>query len=148
MSKNRGVSMSDIRLEAYLFFTGNCREAMEFYKEVFGGELTMQTYGEVPGDKPEEMQGMDDKIMHATLRTDAIHFMATDSTRKEKFGESFISLSLGGSDEETLRGYFEKLSEGGKVTAELKKEFWGDLFGTVTDKFGVDWMVNVTTKSE
>ncbi len=134
--------MSDVQLDAYLFFTGNCREAMEFYKEVFGGELTAQTYGEVPGDKPAEMERMNDKIMHSTLKGGEISLMASDSTR-DSFGDSFISLSLGGTDEDKLRGLFDKLAEGGKVSQPLEKMFWGDIFGTVTDKFGVDWMVNI-----
>jgi PhnB protein len=139
--------MNTIDLQVYMFFTGNCREAMEFYKSVFGGELTLQTFGEVPGEKSPEMQGMDDNIMHATLQGGLVSFMASDSTRKEKFGDSFISLSLGGQDEAMLRDVFAKLSEGGNVTSELKKEFWGDTFGTVTDKFGVDWMVNITASA-
>ncbi len=135
--------MDKIQFDVYLFFTGNCREAMEFYKSVFGGELDMSTYGDVPGDKPEAMKDMDDRVMHATLKGGDISLMASDSTRKEPFGDSSISLSLGGTDEEKLRGLFDKLSDGGKVTSPLKKEFWGDTFGTVTDKFGVDWMVNI-----
>ncbi len=140
--------MDKVAFDVYLFFRGDCREAMEFYKSVFGGELTMQTFGEVPGEKPAEMQGMEDKVMHAMLSGGEIKLMASDSTRKEEFGDSFISLSLGGTDEAKLRGLFEKLSEGGKVTSPLKKEFWGDTFGTLTDKFGVDWMVNITEAKE
>ncbi len=135
--------MSNVTLDAYLFFNGNSREAMEFYKSVFGGELTVKTFGEIPGEKPEEMQGMDERVMHATLKGGAINLMSSDSTRKDKFGESFISLSLSGTDEEALRGLFDKLAEGAKVTQPLKKEFWGDIFGGLTDKFGVDWMVNI-----
>ncbi len=137
--------MSNIDFQPYLFFTGNCKEAMTFYQTVFGGELVIQTYAEAPGEKPEEMQGMDDKVMHATLTGGAIRFMASDSTRKEKFGQSFITLSLGGSDEEQLTKIFHMLTDGGEVTSELKKEFWGDIFGTVTDKFGVEWMINITS---
>lgn len=135
--------MSKVTLDIYPFFMGNCREAMEFYKSIFGGELTIQTYGEVPGDKPEEMKGMDDKVMHASLKGGDIEMMASDSTRKAPFGPSFISLSLSGTDEEKLRSLFDKLSEGGEVTSPLKKEFWGDIFGSLTDKFGIDWMVNI-----
>lgn len=138
--------MSKIALEAYLFFTGGkCREAMEFYKDIFGGELTIQTYGEVPapGDQPEEMKGMEDRIMHASLRNDDIHLMASDSTRSEPFGESFITLSLSGTDEERLRDLFNKLAEGGTVVQPLEKQFWGSLFGDVKDKYDVEWMVNI-----
>lgn len=132
-------------LEVYLYFTGNCREAMEFYREVFGGELFIQTHGEALGDAAGDRK---DKVMHASLRADGIHFMASDSDRKEPFGDSFVSLSLSGSDDKEIRTIFDKLSQGGKVASELKKEFWGDIFGSVTDKFGVDWMVNIVAKKE
>src|SRR5438045_3462767 len=99
--------MSNIQLDAYLFFRGNTREAMEFYKEIFGGELSVQTYGEMPGDKPEEMKGFEDKVMHAMLKGGDIRLMASDSTRSEDFGNSFISLSLSGTDEEKLRDLFD-----------------------------------------
>ncbi|HEY1074315.1 MAG TPA: VOC family protein [Patescibacteria group bacterium] len=137
--------MPTFTLDAYLFFTGNCREAMEFYKEVFGGELSVQTYGAAQSDLPEEMKHMGDKVMHALLNGGLIRLMASDSTR-DKFEDSFISLALGGTDEAKLREVFEKLSDGGKVTQPLKKESWGDVFGSLTDKFGVDWMVNISTE--
>lgn len=137
--------MPKIQLDAYLFFTGNCRDAMEFYKEVFGGKLNVQTYDEVPGEKPANSKG---KIMHALLSGGDIRLMASDSTRKEKFGRSFISLSLSGSDDKKLRTIFDKLAKGGKIDEPLKKQFWGDVFGALTDKFGVEWMVNVNEKKE
>lgn len=132
--------MSDITLDAYLFFMGNCREAMEFYQQTFGGELSVQTYDDMPGNHPENAKG---KVMHALLSGGDIRLMASDSTRTEPFGQSFISLSLSSTDETKIRELFTKLSEGGEVTSELKREFWG-LFGSVTDKFGVEWMVNLT----
>lgn len=137
--------MDKVSFEPYLFFMGNCKEAMEFYKDIFGGELMMQTYDEMPNEKSEKMKG---KIMHASLSGGMADLMASDSDRAEKFGESFISLSLAGSDEEKLRDIFKKLSEGGKVISDLKKEFWGDIFGNVEDKFGVDWMINIGSKKE
>lgn len=133
--------MSQIELLPYLFFPGNCREAMEFYKQVLGGELWIQTLGEAMGDKvPADRK---DKIMHASLENDKIHFMASDGTR-DKYETSFITLSLSGEDEERLRHIFDQLAQGGKTTQGLKKEVWGDTFGMVTDKFGVDWMVNIS----
>ncbi len=142
--------MPTVNLDVYLFFTGNCRQAMEFYKSIFGGELTLQTYDEVPAESmppaPADMPDMTGKVMHAQLKGGAITLMASDSTR-ESFGDSFISLSLGGTDEAVLQGYFDKLAEGGKVTSPLKKEFWGDTFGTLTDQFGVDWMVNISSSA-
>ncbi len=138
-----------IQLDAYLFFKGNCKEAMEFYKSVFGGELSMQTYGEgmkgMPADQtPPEMQGHDDKIMHSLLSGGDIRLMGSDSTRDGEFGQSFISLSLSGTDEDKLRNAWDKLSEGGEVTMPLEKAPWGDMFGGLTDKYGVEWMVNIT----
>ncbi len=135
--------MEKAQLDPYIFFTGNCREAMEFYKTVFGGELTMSTYDEAPGEKPENSAG---KVMHSKLTGGLISFMGSDSTRTKPFGESFITLSITGDDEKELRTTFDKLGAGGKVTSALKKEFWGDTFGTLTDKFGVDWMVNINAK--
>lgn len=142
--------MSQIQLDAYLFFKDKkCREAMEFYKEVFGGELSMQTYAEGMGeefDRSEEVKNHSDKIMHAMLSGGAIRLMASDSTNEGKFGQSFISLSLSGSDEEKLTEFFNKLTEGGKVDMPLEKAPWGDTFGGLTDKFGVEWMVNINSK--
>ncbi len=139
--------MHDVTLDAYVFFTGNkCKEAMEFYKSVFGGELSMQTYGEgMKGmEMGPEMQGNDDKIMHSLLSGGDIRLMGSDSTREGEFGQSFISLSLSGTDKEKLQEAWDKLADGGKVTMPLEKAPWGDTFGTLTDKFGVEWMVNIT----
>jgi PhnB protein len=136
--------MSDVKLDVYLYFKGNCREAMEFYKGIFGGELTIQTYGDV---KAANEENGEDNIMHARLEGGDIKLMASD-TAKASAVAAKVSLSLGGSDEARLREIFGKLSEGGKVFMELKKEFWGDIFGSVTDKYGVDWMVNITAATE
>lgn len=134
-----------MQLDAYLFFTQKkCREAMTFYQGLFGGELSMQTYGEMPGETPAEMQGHDDKIMHALLSGGDIRLMGSDSTRETDFGQSFISLSLSGTDKDKLHNAFEKLAEGGEITMPLEKAPWGDEFGSVTDKFGVEWMVNIS----
>jgi PhnB protein len=130
--------MSAITLDPYVFFNGNCREAMEFYKSLFGGELTTQTYGEVPGNPPEDMK---DKLMHAALDGD-IKLYGSD-TEKASPQAAKISLCLGGEDEDKLHKIFAGLSQGGEVNAPLKKEFWGDTFGSLTDKYGVEWMVNI-----
>lgn len=131
--------MGKVTLDPYLFFTGNCQEAMEFYQSVFGGELTLNTYDEMGGEPMANMKG---KIMHANLQGGDINLMASDSTR-ESFGDSFISLSLSGTDEAKIRALFDKLAEGGTEVSAPKKESWGDIFGSLTDKFGVDWMVNI-----
>ncbi len=138
--------MDKVALDAYLFFDGTCREAMGFYKNVFGGDLEMQTYDEVPGDisGKERMKG---KIIHASLRGGEVTLMGSD-THDKMLGAGKIELSLSGNDEETLRKIFDGLSAGGRVKSPLQKEFWGDTFGSLTDKFGIDWMVNIAAKKE
>jgi PhnB protein len=131
--------MASISLDPYLFFKGNCREAMEFYKGIFGGELTISTFGEAMPNEPE----MKDKIMHAMLSGGDIKLMASD-TREASEKTAKIELSLSGDDEQKLTGYFEKLSAGGIVKSPLKKEAWGDMFGQFQDKYGIDWMVNIS----
>ena len=132
--------MAGISLEPYLFFKGNCREAMEFYKSVFGGELQMSTVGESP-----EVPGMPnlnkDWIMHASLKGD-VNLMASD-TQKASDKMAKVELSLGGTDEDKMRKIFDGLSTDGTVRMPLEKQFWGDVYGAVTDKFGVEWNMNI-----
>ena len=128
-------------LDPYLNFRDETREAMEFYRGVFGGELRMMTFKEYQASQdPSE----DDKIMHAQLEAEGIRLMAADTPNSMEYqpGTNF-NLSLSGEDEATLRGYFEKLQEGGKVTMPLEKAAWGDTFGMLIDRFGVSWLVNV-----
>jgi len=129
-------------LNPYIEFNGNAREAMEFYKSVFGGKLAMNTYEEFhASDDPSE----GDKIMHAMLEAEnGITFMAADSPNAVEYREgSNYSMSLSGDNHAELSTYFEKLSAGGKITEPLEKAPWGDTFGMFTDKFGVKWMVNI-----
>ncbi|HUC86819.1 MAG TPA: VOC family protein [Candidatus Saccharimonadales bacterium] len=133
--------MDQVTLDPYLFFKGNCREAMEFYKSVFGGELSLQTYGETPGNTDPATK---DHIMHASLEG-TIKLYASD-TAKASPTSGKVSLCLGGEDEERLHKIFDGLSAGGEVRSPLKKEFWGDTFGSLTDKYGVEWMVNIAAK--
>jgi PhnB protein len=135
------------RLNPYLRFKDNTREAMEFYKSVFGGELTLNTFGESGASQtPSE----DNLIMHAMLEADnGIIFMASDTpTGMEYVSGSSISMSLSGDNEAELTAYFEKLSTGGTVAEPLVKAPWGDTFGMFTDKFGIDWMVNIAGPKE
>jgi PhnB protein len=110
---------------------------------LFGGDLTVTTYGETPGTEP----GHEDSLMHARLEGGEVKLMASDVFKKE-LGKGQIELSLGGQDETRLREIFQKLSDGGTVRSELKTEFWGDTFGSLTDKFGVDWMMNITKPAD
>lgn len=140
--------MKEVTLNAYLFFTGNAKEAMEFYKSIFGGDLSLTTYGEVPGDKNPNTIGMDDQIIHASLSGGDIDLMASDSPYKDKIHNGKISLSLTSEDEEKMRNIFDNLSEGGKVNQPLDKGFWGDIFGMLTDKYDVDWMIDIRKQNQ
>jgi PhnB protein len=133
--------MNKLELAPYLFFKGNCKEAMEFYQKVFGGELTVQTMAEVPAEALRPDSKPTD-VMHARLEGPVI-IMASDSPQaSDKTAK--VELSLSGTDETTLRKIFEALSEGVTVKTPLKKQFWGDTFGQLTDKYNVDWMMNIT----
>ena len=132
------------RLNPYLNFGDNAREAMEFYKSVFGGDLTLNTFGEY-GTQGDEAN----KIMHAQLETDdGYTLMGADTPEgmTHNAGDN-ITVSLSGDDAESLRGYWEKLSEGGNVTMPLEKQMWGDEFGMCTDRFGIPWMVDIVPAS-
>lgn len=135
------------QLNPYLSFRDNAREAMEFYKSVFGGELTVSTFGEFHASEDESEQ---DKVMHASLQTPGgLALMASDTPNSmEHVSQSNISISLSGDDEPELRGYWEKLSDGGQVAMPFEKAPWGDLFGMCTDRFGIAWMVNVAGESQ
>lgn len=133
-----------VNLDPYLFFKGECREAMNFYKGIFGGKLDISEYGDNPGPESggQEMAG---KVMHALLSGGDIRLMASDSSgASDKMAK--VELSLSGEDESTLRKYWDALAEGGNVRTPLEKAPWGDSFGMLTDKYGTDWMVNITAK--
>ncbi len=129
------------RLNPYLQFDGNAREAMEFYRSIFGGELTVSTFGEFGNADP----AMADRVMHAQLESEAGYWlMASDAmpgTTVTPGGS--ITVSLSGDEGDRLRQYWEKLSDSGTVTMPLEKQMWGDEFGMCTDRFGVAWMVNI-----
>ncbi len=135
------------KLNPYIHFKDNAREAMEFYKSIFGGELTMSTFkeGGAVQDGPAA-----DNIMHAMLIVGPeITIMAADTPPEMEYGQrGGMSISLSGekTDEEKLKGYWNKLSEGAKVTVPMETAPWGDTFGMLTDKFGIDWLVNISGK--
>ncbi len=133
------------KLNAYISFRDNAREAMQFYHSVFGGDLAMSTFQEYQvSQDPSEAN----KIMHATLNTDkGMTLMAADTPNGMPFSESSnISLSLSGDNEAELRGYFQRLSVGGMVTLPLDQSPWGDIFGMCVDRFGVNWMIDILAK--
>jgi PhnB protein len=133
------------RLNPYLHFSGTAREAMEFYRSVLGGELDVMTFGDAGGGGDEYP---DDGVMHAFLRTaDGLELMASDGHDPDATGPDRVSLSLSGDDAPALTRWFEALAEGGKVDVPLEQQVWGDTFGQVTDRYGVRWLVNISTAS-
>lgn len=129
-------------INSYLTFSGNCREAMTFYKECLGGELTFQTVGESPlSDKmPKEMKNC---ILHSTLTSKGFVVMGSDMTPETGIIKgNAVSLTLNCISEEEIRNTFDKLSDGGTVKHNLETTFWGALFGDLTDKFGNNWLLD------
>jgi len=130
------------QLNPYLNFNGNARQALEFYQSVFGGDLNVNTFGQLGG-----MEGADaDKIMHGQLETGAGYtIMAADVPSHMEYQPlAGAAVSLSGDDGDALRGYWQQLSAAGTVTVPLEKQMWGDEFGMCTDQFGVPWMVNIS----
>lgn len=133
------------RLSPYLNFRDNTREVMSFYQSVLGGKLAMNTFKEFNASQdPSE----DNKIMHSMLETDnGMTIMAADVPNSmELTSGSNFSLTLSGENEEELTAFYNKLSAGGVIVEPLAKAPWGDSFGMFVDKFGVNWMVNISSK--
>lgn len=130
------------RLNPYVSFRGDARQAMEFYKNVFGGTLTVSTFGEFGDPSAPEA----DQIMHGQLETDSgFTLMGADvPPGMEHNPGDTITISLSGDDADELRGYWDKLAEGGTVTVPLEKQMWGDEYGACVDRFGISWMVNIS----
>jgi PhnB protein len=129
------------RLNPYISFGDNAREALTAYQAALGGTLELHTFGEYgASDEP-----FADLVMHGLLETDdGLTLMAADSPpgMARTVGNN-ITISLSGDDEETLRARFAKLAEGGSVDVPLEKQMWGDVFGQLTDRFGIGWLVNI-----
>ena len=130
------------RLNPYISFDGDAREAMTFYESVFGGTLTVSTFGETGTDDP----AVADKVMHAHLEDErGFTLMASDMPPGVAYEPGTnIAVSLSGDDADDLRQLWAKLSEGGNVSVPLEKQMWGDEFGACTDRFGIGWMVNIS----
>ncbi|TBO40981.1 VOC family protein [Pedobacter kyonggii] len=129
-------------INSYLTFNGNCREAMTFYQDCLGGELTFETIGEsVIVDKMPNI--MKRSIMRAILAKDDLVIMATDMVEERGLikGNS-ISMMLNCNSEEEAQTFYRKLSAGGKASHPLQETLWGALFGDLTDRFGNNWLIN------
>jgi PhnB protein len=130
----------------YIAFRGNCREALDFYKQALGAEeLYSQTYG----DSPMSEMGNADAIMHASMKIGGSTVMFCDDFHSPNFSTGGnISLAIGLNDVDKAKEYFANLSEGGTVTMPLDKTFWAEAFGMLTDKFGINWLVNCDAPHE
>lgn len=131
------------RLNPYLNFQNNARDAIEFYRGVFGGELQVMTFGDMGGEPA-------DGVMHAQLETPlGFTLMASDAPPGETVAPGgSVHISLSGDDTEELTGYFRALADGGAVVEDLKRQAWGDTFGMVVDRFGVGWLVNIAGEGD
>jgi PhnB protein len=132
------------KLNPYLQFRDNARDAMTFYQGVFGGDLNVSTFGEYGGEGGTHGAAADG-VMHAQLEApNGFTLMASDIPPGMDTGGDVKNgtISISGDDDD-LRDYFDKLSDGGQVTMPLEKQMWGDEFGMLTDRFGIDWMVNI-----
>ena len=133
--------MGQLHTDPYINFQGKAQEAFKFYQNALGGELTLLTFNPDGAPKP---ASPDDSIMHGVLAADGATIMGSDGMPEypPKVGEN-IAVALSGDDEARLTKAFEALSEGGNVKQSLKVESWGDAFGWLEDKYGINWMVNI-----
>ena len=136
-----------VRLNPYLNFRDNAREAMTFYQSVLGGELNISTFGEFHASEDPSEQ---DKVMHSHLMTeDGFSLMGADTPNSMEFnGQAGVSVSLSGDDVDTLRGWWEGLSEGGTIVMPFEQAPWGSIFGMVVDRFGTSWLVNAGDENQ
>lgn len=137
-------------VQPYLFFPGNCEEAVEFYRTALGAEVLMTMRYQ---DSPEPQQpgmippGAENKVMHTSFRVGDSTIMASDNMCSENKGFEGFSLSIGVATEAEADRLFGALSDGGKVNMPLSKTFWSPRFGMLTDRFGIDWMISVAPAS-
>jgi len=130
------------QINAYLAFGGNCREAMNFYKQCLGGDLNIQTVGETPMAKqmpPETHKN----VMHAALTNGPLNLFGSDQMSPDAVIQgNTITLMINCTSEAEINNLYSRLSAGGKIGHALKEEFWGSIYGDFTDKFGIRWMMN------
>jgi PhnB protein len=133
--------------DPYLFFTGDCEEALTAYASIFDGKVVrISRYKDAPpnsfGDGSQPDGDFLEKVMHARFETPSFSFMASDARPGSTFGNSRISLAVGVQSKNEAQRIFDALADGGSVEMPFQPAFWGGYFGMVTDRFGVDWMIN------
>jgi PhnB protein len=129
-----------VELNPYLFFPGNTEQAIAFYQQVFGGQVTITRRGDVDPTATAEEKN---QVVNALLTGGDITLRASDRRDASNDPQTRIELSLIGTDEQRLRALFDGLAAGGTVRDQLERQFWGDIFGAVTDKYGIGWQVNI-----
>ena len=133
-------------LNPYIHFNdGKAEAAVNFYKAIFGAKVTINRFGDF--DTMPVGEEFKNQIMHADLEADGLRLMISDTGREGgvKEGDN-VAISISGDNEEQLTAYFAELSDGGKVTVPLQMHPWGATFGTLTDKFGINWLINISKK--
>jgi PhnB protein len=131
-----------MNLSNYLFFTTSCQQALEFYTECGLGEVTsILHHGD--NEMPCEFESMRGKIMHAHFQGPGVGFFASDNHDAEPMKGAAMIFMLDDADQ--TKRLFVSLAAGGQVTTPFGIQPWGDLFGKLTDKFGVQWMFNCTS---
>ena len=135
-------------LNPYLSFKNQTRSAMDFYQGVFGGDLTVSTFGDYPGSTQDPAEN--DLVMHSQLSTpDGFVLMASDTpTGMTYSAPAGISVSVSGDDEPQLQKYWDALAAAGSVAVPFETPPWGGKFGMVTDQFGIDWMIAYSPAQE
>lgn len=126
-----------IQATPYIGFQGQAEEALTFYQSVFGGELNISRYGDMG------MEGNPDWVMHGQLDTDMVWSLMASDDPQGVNGGSRINLCIWGDDQARLTEFFNALADGGTVEMPLEKQAWGDSFGGLRDRFGIDWGVNI-----
>jgi PhnB protein len=130
------------KINTYLTFNGNCREAMDFYRDCFGGTLTFQTVGDSPGT--DQLPGpVKQVILQATLINDHLILMGSDMVGEQGLiAGNAISLMLGCSNEDELKSCYKKLLSGGTEIHPPENTYWGALFGVLQDRYGHQWLLS------
>jgi PhnB protein len=135
-----------MQLEPYIFFHGTCEEALNFYVKCFGGEITMLSRFEGSPMEQHVSPDFKDKIMHASFVAGDLKFMASDGRPgNPPDGEDDIVLCIATSDAAQGERVFNALAEGGKIDMPLQDQFWGAKLGSLTDRFGIQWMVSINS---
>ena len=133
-----------MQVQSYLNFGGRCEEALAFYNKTLGAEVTMMMrMKESPDPAMQAPPAMAEKIMHSSFKIGETTLMATDGMGPEEAAFKGFTLSLNVANDSEAKRLFAALSEGGSVQMPLMKTFWTSSWGTLTDRFGVPWMVNV-----